>query len=466
MRPNKKLLWLDFGVLCFYATAVLVAVAYHEPWADEAQAWMIARDLPLGKMLFSEMHYEVSPGLWDSILWFAQHAFHAPYAAMNYIGAAFAIAGAAVLIFLAPFLRIVRYLMATSYYISYQYAVVARPYVLLLLCGGLAAVLYRRRQIVPLAIALAVMSGISIHGMIIAGALAASAGFRGMTEWKSLDATERKRYIVAAAIVLIAFGLTVAIARPAHDLVAMNNAQGGSLAKLIRTLPDIVFGPWPLAAALLIALVVYAAWRNQLIPCVLSIGGLLVFNAFIYGAPHHTGAIVIAIVLILWLSWPEPGEGIPRLFAPVSLVILCVVFGVQTYWAVSAWRHELRDPYSGSRDAANYLRAIGADHALIEGYHFDVVAIQPYFDHNIFENWSTSYVHHSRDTEPLLSMFDRGFPPPEYLVNPSETGDTDHNQRYLAEQGYQSIHVSPGRVLFKDGAWVAETFTIYRRIVH
>lgn len=465
MRSNKKLFWLDLSVLFLYAAAVLVAVAHHEPWADEAQAWMIARDLPFGKMLFSEMHYEVSPGLWNSILWFAQHIFHAPYAAMNYIGAAFAIAGAAVLVFLAPFPRIVRYLMATSYYISYQYAVVARPYVLLLLCGGVAAVFYRRRQMVPLAIALAVMSGISVHGMIIAGALASGAGPRAFREWKGLDATERKRYIIAAAIVLIAFGSAVAIARPAPDIIAMNNVRGGTFAKLIQMLPDVVFGPWPLAAALLLVLVAFVAWRRQIIPCVLGLGGLLLFQSFVYGAPHHLGAIVIAIILILWIAWPEPGEDTSRLFVLVSLGILCVVFGVQTYWAVSAWRHDVRDPYSGARDAAIYLRSIGSDHALVEGFHFDVVAIQPYFDHNIFENWPTSYVHHSRDSEPLLSRLDLGPPPPEYLVNPSESGDIDHNRRYLAQQGYQAIHVSPGRVLFKDGAWVAETFTIYRRVV-
>src|SRR3982751_5529126 len=111
MFVKDKLRLLDAAAIAGYATAVLVAVAHHEPWSDEAQSWVLARDLSWSRMIFHEMHYEVSPGLWQSILWVAQHVFHAPYQAMNWMGAAFAIAGVVLLIFCAPFPRLVRYLM-------------------------------------------------------------------------------------------------------------------------------------------------------------------------------------------------------------------------------------------------------------------------------------------------------------------------------------------------------------------
>ena len=83
-------------VLLLYSAVVLFTVRYHEKWADEAQAWLIARDLDLKTIWFHELRYEGSPGLWHTILWIAQHIFHLPYAALGYIGVAFAIAGAAV----------------------------------------------------------------------------------------------------------------------------------------------------------------------------------------------------------------------------------------------------------------------------------------------------------------------------------------------------------------------------------
>ncbi len=104
---------------------------YHEKWCDEAQAWLFARDLSLSRLWFYELRYEGSPGLWHTILWIAQHVFHANYNALGYIGAACAVGGAALLIFKAPFPRYIRWPLAFTYFMVYQYAVIARQYNLL-----------------------------------------------------------------------------------------------------------------------------------------------------------------------------------------------------------------------------------------------------------------------------------------------------------------------------------------------
>ena len=103
LKPSNAWRIGDVLVLAAYSSVVLWTIRYHEKWADEAQAWLIARDLDLRSIWFHELRYEGSPGLWHTILWVAQHVFHAKYDALSYIGATFAIAGAAVLIFFAPF---------------------------------------------------------------------------------------------------------------------------------------------------------------------------------------------------------------------------------------------------------------------------------------------------------------------------------------------------------------------------
>src|SRR5215475_10660293 len=98
----RKADWWRFGdtaVLVAYSAVVLWALQYHEKWADEAQAWLIARDLDLRSIWFHELRYEGSPGLWHAILWIAQHVFHARYDALGYIGVAGATAGVALLMF-------------------------------------------------------------------------------------------------------------------------------------------------------------------------------------------------------------------------------------------------------------------------------------------------------------------------------------------------------------------------------
>jgi hypothetical protein len=96
----------NFVVLLAYSGVVLFTVRYHEKWADEAQAWLLARDLDLKKLWFHELRYEGTPGLWHTILWFSQRAFHVSYNLISYIGVVFAIGGVALLVFKGPFPRV------------------------------------------------------------------------------------------------------------------------------------------------------------------------------------------------------------------------------------------------------------------------------------------------------------------------------------------------------------------------
>jgi hypothetical protein len=102
----------NFVVVLLYSGVVLFTVRYHEKWADEAQAWLLARDLDLKTLWFHELSYEGTPGLWHTILWIAQRVFHASYDSMSYIGVAFAIAGVVLLVFKAPFPWYIRWPLA------------------------------------------------------------------------------------------------------------------------------------------------------------------------------------------------------------------------------------------------------------------------------------------------------------------------------------------------------------------
>jgi len=53
----------DFGVLGLWIAVVSFTIGYHEKWADEAQAWLIARDLDLRTIWFHELRYEGTPVL-------------------------------------------------------------------------------------------------------------------------------------------------------------------------------------------------------------------------------------------------------------------------------------------------------------------------------------------------------------------------------------------------------------------
>ena len=59
--------WLPWLLLAAFAALGIVLVLHHEPWRDEADVWLMARDAPL-KDLFLRAGYVGSPSLWYYLL--------------------------------------------------------------------------------------------------------------------------------------------------------------------------------------------------------------------------------------------------------------------------------------------------------------------------------------------------------------------------------------------------------------
>ena len=61
------------GVWLAYILMLAFTVPWHEPWNDEAQSWLLARDVSLPQLLFHALRYESHPPLWYLILWIPTH---------------------------------------------------------------------------------------------------------------------------------------------------------------------------------------------------------------------------------------------------------------------------------------------------------------------------------------------------------------------------------------------------------
>ena len=169
--------WVETLILGGYAVVVATGIAWHEAWADEAQAWLLARDSGFWHMMLHSLHFEGSPGLWHALLWVLVR-MHVTYAGMHWIAGAIAAAGVAVLLRWSPFPPALRFLLPFGFWLAYQDSVVARSYVLFaLLAFGAAALLrgiaqwpseaaLRWPRLLGLAAILGLMANISVHGFI------------------------------------------------------------------------------------------------------------------------------------------------------------------------------------------------------------------------------------------------------------------------------------------------------------
>lgn len=486
-RPNW---WrvADAAVLFVYSSVVLFTLRYHEKWADEAQAWLLARDLDLKTLWFKELRYEGSPGLWHTILWIAQHVFHARYGALGYIGAAGAIAGAALLIFKAPFPRFIRWPLAFTYVMVYQYAVIARPYTLLpLLCFAVAIFFKDLEHPERIMIVLILLATLTFHGTVLAGCFGLLYLIEAMRRWSNLDCNFPGRYVICAVAMVVTFVVLFIVLKPTPDneefvlkseLAQLPQAVKSQLqvATPLRKLTTIISGAFlDFSVPSAFFLVLTALWcftRRRFLVFALPVGSMLALYAVIHGAAHHHGSAFVAAITALWIAWPATKER-PSLTAQQEwarrgmVALLWCLCAVNIWDAAFAIKREYLYPYCGAEDAVKYLKSVGADQSPMFGLLFGVVGVQAYFDHNIFVNLPTAYFHHGLPlTGTTLNSDELEKIQPEYVVaysnDPQVMMDTGAPQ--LTTRGYELVHFSDGYYMYKQAIFERETYFIFRRV--
>ena len=469
---------MDCLVLASYSGVVVFTVAYHEKWADEAQAWLLARDLPLQTLWLHESRYEGSPALWHTILAVAQHVFHAPYRSLGYIGAAFAIAGVAWLIFRSPFPRPIRWLIAFSYFFVYQYAAIARSYVLFALFAFVLVDRYRDRQRPALfALAIVPLALLTAHGSLLAFALGISYAIKFVSEWSTHSASTRRTFLYSVASIAVFYLLLFAILLPAKDTEATHEAALSAPVLASRTISGIagslVDNRWLSLAIFLI----FALWnysRRALISFLLPASLLIGVYVSLAPRPHQLGTILISMLASLAIAWPSAAER--RLFSVREkwsynfiVSVLAATLAYQVYVGSVAIRNDVRLPYSGAQDAAAYLRPAVEQHQRIYGFQYGMVAINDYFPQNIFANWQHAYYHHAlgefapQTVGPAIAAGH-----PDYVVTTwwEPFDPTEFRQRMVipfAQLGYSLVHMSDGYLLTKTGYSSRQIYAIFRR---
>ena len=142
-RENIILTILLAGYLVFNG----ILLAGHELWRDEANVWLIARELsPI--QLFREIRYQGHPCLWYLLIMpFAKLGF--PFKTISSLSFLVMAFGAGIFTFKAPFHPMTKFVCLLSPIFSYYYPVVARNYCLIALLLILLAHYYPKRNEKP-----------------------------------------------------------------------------------------------------------------------------------------------------------------------------------------------------------------------------------------------------------------------------------------------------------------------------
>lgn len=474
--------WPEWTALTIFAAVIAFAIPYHEPWVDEAQAWQLARNLSLHDLFRTYIRYEASPGLWHLLLWALSRA-HVSYTGMHWVCGGIAVASASLLIFLSPFPRYLRLALPFTFFLLFQYAVVARGYVLVPPILFTMAVWWRKRPLV-VAIALGVLANCSLHAAVISGGLAIVWLIEQLRAGGEKAPVGHGKLAFCAVIVLAFYGFALWTVWPPPDLaghIAFDRSLRQSF--LISSLAAILMPicqPAVLSFAFWIAIIPVFIFRRSLL-YLLPLLLVAIFSGYVYCVYWHWGLIVVLLISLLWITWPAPGSRT----APAEVVgraALAYMTGAQILWSAYAIGFDHYNAYSPSLATAQFLKPrinAGAtvaatyieDSSSIYKFHSISVAtgILPYFDRSIFINqpepfywWSDNNAAESRfiallPSHPSIIVAEAAKKDPDLPINL-----TGSKPRLLEQYGYRLTNEFCGSIPFRMDLMLTNCHLIYQ----
>ncbi|TAN28683.1 MAG: hypothetical protein EPN31_07810 [Castellaniella sp.] len=476
-------------VFVSFAAWIIVVGMHHEPWFDESQAWLLARDSSFYELLAERVRYEGTPGLWHILLWLAIRA-GLPFDGFYLISVACALIGATLILWRAPFPAPLRMLLLASYFFSYQFSIVARSYALdLALVPALACVFPQRtKRPVAYGLLIGLLANSNAHSLCFASVL----GVEWLWVLIRVHRTKAASWGLALAIGLGLFAMLVAWQPSDNAFVNPGIKARSALAagllyideafidrptfwSAIEPTPlDMAYGAFGSIVLLLPSLLLFLRAGTLLLGMATMVA-LTGFSVMVYAMQWHSGILFLAWIFGLWITWPAM-QTWPALGRMV-VTSFAIITAVQATEGVHSGLWDIKHAYTGSVQAAQKIASILSERprARIAAAGFQAIEVQPYFPHNIFANFhggnpSPSFLTWKTSDWRIFSTLPEAYAiaAAQYDIILMSTfnihrGDLTRFDGFAAKHGYRILKICPGNRIWKgyNAKNDAESFIIY-----
>jgi hypothetical protein len=362
-RATRIVPILAFAV---FVLVEIVVVAHHEPWRDEAEAWLGARDLSLGEIL-RQAPYRGSPSLWLLLLVPLAKA-GLPYASLGALHLVLALAAVALVVFRSSFPLVTRLALAFGYYLSFEYAVIARSYVFSVLLLFLIADRFPHRRNGPLLFGalIALLANSNAHGFVLAGVVTLGVLW---TDWRDLP--KKPLFKSASLAVLGLVGALLQLLPPRDGMFAgeahVLDPRVFRFAFSSALLPQLRFPGVDSLAIFLAVLALAALVRRPRTLFFVAAGWSALFGVFVFayvGGLRHFGLLLVWLVFCLWID-PARETGRGRAVA-LSLLTACTAASILPAFLNA--RREVNYRFSEAVDMGRFLNENGLAAQPIAGF--------------------------------------------------------------------------------------------------
>lgn len=471
IRPVPRLPRWGGAVLTVQAAVLATMLTRHEPWEDEAQAWLLARDASPLHLVVHDLRYEGSPGLWHLLLMPAAK-LGMPFVTVQVIAGLLCLLGGYLVLRFAPFPAPVRALVPLSYFVLYQYGVVARSYALLAPLLWLLAMAWGRRHDHPVrfTVVLALLANVSLHGLIISAALTAVHVVTLHRIWDVLEAPLRRRHTLCLAGLGAMGVLLLAILWPPSDLVS--SSAGWNLSPLhalrVGPLAGLRALSFEVTAVPVAAATCWYLWRVRCL-WILVAPGAAVLGLFSvkYFSIWHEGTLTLVWLFALWVANDRVRrrslQGVRRA-QMTAMALTGLALTGQVWWSVASLSWDWQHAYSGAAEAATYIRDQGIDRQGIDGQGYASVAVGAYFPHDLFANMNggdgPAYWHWSAGSTGLVQTNRQivAAGRPWVIVALKIRGGT-----ITCLSGYRIVRVFRGAIEWEGGGYEEDSYVLFQR---
>ena len=369
----------------------------HEPFADEAQAYLIARDASVWDIITRVSRTEGTPALW--YLWLKFLIFCGLNYSQLYVASIIPnVVALYLFISKAPFAKYIKYIFPLTYFVLYQYNIVARNYSLLFLMTSLAAISFTNRKQHPyrLILSLWLLGSVSSHAFFLSCSIVMFWIYKDADKEEGIRGYRAfiEKNIKALVIFIIFAVFTALYVYPETSNQYLQNYQmltgyhtrnilnllSSGLITSRKLLPENI---WYIYIGLFYFIgMVYLLSKGYGVKFWILWLPNLVFMCMVKYKLWHAG---IFIMTALFMFWVEPNKINIKLKLGLGILIV-----TELIWSCVGVIKDINGKYAVSEEVYAFLEEEKIPHQAIEQISFNSVGMNPYYENKSMSYWDWS----------------------------------------------------------------------------
>ena len=446
---KKKHFQLVIYASVFLAFLLLGTFAglHHEPWADEAQSWLIARDNNSLIDIIKAVRYEGTLPTWSLIIKLFQIC-GLDYDHIFVISLFFSAIGV-ILLLMSNSPESIKILLPFSFYTIFQNTVVARQYALVFPAMMLIVLFYKNRLFSPIKyyVSLIVLGLTSSYGIIISCSFMLWDFICMFNKKSSKNYDNRFRMcFYSTAVIFLAMILA---SFPPSDIGYVNTKISfidSFSTTFVFHIDNIVF-QHIITIAVISSLCYY--FKRNLFQFVIIFLPVSLYMAFFYHRLWHT-CYLFYLVIILIILLGEKREEKERVTttnrARIANMAIGSMLTLQCIAGLYSIYIDYAHPYNTAKTVSEFITPYVNSGASIDMYGYIAFGVQPYFNSNIFANYHSDKAYYVWSTN--NSLLKLSTPTSDLIISFAKNDDFEMSNFKDEIKDYKA-YLFPGKMIFK-----------------